>query len=391
MINERGITMFFHVFSYRFKCLIRDRQAVFWTLLFPIILATLFNMTLKNVSSDPKFEEINIAVINNEDYQRDTAFQGVLKSVSDLGGEKKDELFHVKLTTAEEAEELLKNNKISGYFVNKNGYQMIVKNSGINQTIMKSFLDNYLQSSSTAEAIMKSGQTADHQALFKSLSDRQEYLKAKSAGKSSPDTVVIYFYALLAMTCLYGSFPGMQEVNAIQANLSQQAARINMVPVHKMKIFLSSVFAAATVQFISILIVLSYLVFVIKINFGPELPLIILTCLIGCFTGVSFGACVSSLIKKGDGMKIAITLGTTMLGCFLSGMMNIQIKYVIVKNVPVLSYINPVNLVTDAFYSLYYYNTYSRYLLNIGLLLFFTAVFCLITYFVIRRQKYASI
>ena len=365
---------------------------MFWTLVFPLLLATLFNMALRNVMTDYKFQEINIAVVNSVQYQKDTAFISALSSVSNLSGKAStNELFNVKLSTQSAADELLKNNKIDGYIVYDNGYKLVIKDSGVNQTFIKGFLDNYLQMTSTVTTIINKNPNAVNQGLFSDISSRQAYLKAISVGKSAPDTIVIYFYALLAMTSLYGSFLGMQEVSGIQANLSHQAARVNMVPVHKMKLFISSMVAATVVQLITILIVLAYLIFALDVNFGPDIGYVLLTCVAGCLTGVSFGAFISSVIKKGDGIKRAATIGTTMIGCFLAGMMDVQIKYVVTKAFPLVAYINPANLITDAFYALYYYSTYTRYFINIGLLFAFTTVFCLITYFVLRRQKYASI
>ena len=43
-------------------------------------------------------------------------------------------------------------------------------------------------------------------------------------------------------------------------------------------------------------------------------------------------------------------------------MMGVTLKYVIDKNVPIINLINPNNLITDGFYSLYYYDTLDRYL-----------------------------
>jgi ABC-2 type transport system permease protein len=75
---------------------------------------------------------------------------------------------------------------------------------------------------------------------------------------------------------------------------------------------------------------------------------------------------------------------------FLSGMMYHGIKYLVIKAVPILAWLNPANIMTDAFYALYYGNS-SRCALNIAGLLAFGAVFCLVAYSVLRRQKYASI
>ena len=80
-----------------------------------------------------------------------------------------------------------------------------------------------------------------------------------------------------------------------------------------------------------------------------------------------------------------------MAGCFLSGMMGITMKYVIDKNVPILNKLNPASMITDGFYSLYYYDTLDRFYFNIASLLIFALIMLLISMFSLRRQKYDSI
>ena len=66
-------------------------------------------------------------------------------------------------------------------------------------------------------------------------------------------------------------------------------------------------------------------------------------------------------------------------------------KYIIDKNVPLLNKINPANMITDGFYSLYYYNTLDRYIGNIISLVIFSVILLTISGLVLRRQKYDSI
>ena len=80
-----------------------------------------------------------------------------------------------------------------------------------------------------------------------------------------------------------------------------------------------------------------------------------------------------------------------MVACFLSGMMGITMKYVIDKNVPILNKINPASMITDGFYSLYYYDTLDRFYFNVISLLIFSALMIFISYKGLRRQKYDSI
>jgi ABC-2 type transport system permease protein len=76
---------------------------------------------------------------------------------------------------------------------------------------------------------------------------------------------------------------------------------------------------------------------------------------------------------------------------FLSGMMGITMKYVIDKNIPIINKINPAAMITDGFYSLYYYDTLNRYFFNVISLVVFSSVLLGISSIVLRRQKYDAI
>lgn len=384
--------MFLHNYIYRLKCIVRDKQMIFWTLLFPILLATLFNMAFSNLSSAENFSEIKIGIVNNDEYNKNTEFIKAIDYVSsDDKSAGKSNLFDIKYTSKEEADKLLDDNKIEGYIFFDNGIKLVVNKSGLNQTVLKGFLDDFKQTSSTIVTIVSKNPAAVQNGLLNNISNRTDYLKEVSASKSAPDTTVNYFYTLIAMACLYGSFWGLKEVVAIQANLSPQGARVNMAPTHKLKIFIASMFAATTVQLVEIFALLVYLILVLKINFGSQLGYIVLTCVIGTITGVTFGTFIAAIMKKGESLKIGILIGLTMTMSFLSGMMYDKMKYIVSTNVPILGYINPANLISDSFYSLYYYNTHTQFFTDIVLLCVFSVVFSIITYFVLRRQKYASL
>jgi len=378
--------MFAHIFLYRLRCLLRDKETIFWTMLFPILLGIFFNLAFRNINSSEVFKAINIAVVNDANYQRDTNFQTALKEASQ--GE--DKLFNLQVTTLDEADRLLKSNDIAGYILVDNHLKLVVTNSGLNQSIIKSFLDNYQQTVSSVNTIL-SKDPARYQQVLSSIGDRRSYVLEVAGTTAEPDNVVNYFYTLIAMACFYGGFLGMREVTDIQADISPRAARVNVAPVHKLKAFIYSWLASLLIHLVEMLILLLFLRFVLQVGFGPKTGYVLLTTLVGSITGLAFGAFVSALVKKSEGIKVAILIGGTMVGCFLAGMMYQNMKYIIARNLPILSYLNPVNLVTDAFYSLYYYDTYTRYTLNIVLLCIFAVIFCAGTYLIVRGRKYASL
>jgi len=380
--------MFFHIFYNRLKCIIRDKELVFWSLIFPLILGTLFNLAFSNLTKQEAFKTIDIAVVNNEAYQKDTGFKSFLADVSQ--GE--DKLFNINLSTKEDAEELLDNGKVDGYITVDTKINLVVKNSGFSQTIIKAVLDEYSQTVSAVGSILTNNPTATHSKLLEDIGNRKEYTKNIQIGrKQKPDSSVNYFFTLIAMSCFYGSFFGLKEITDIQADLSKRAARLNVAPVRKMKVLIAGLCAGYLVLLLETLILISYLVFALKVDFGNQIGYILLTCFVACATGISFGAIVSAVVKKTEGVKTAILIVFTMIAAFLAGMMFENMKYIVQKNVPILAYLNPVALITDAFYALYCYDTHTRFFINIGLLNGFTVLFCLSTYLIIRRQKYASI
>ncbi|WP_373486143.1 ABC transporter permease [Acetobacterium malicum] len=375
--------MFLFNYRYRLKCIFRDRQLMFWTFLFPVLLATLFNLAFSNLSSSDNFLKVNVAVVQNQALDQNPAFTEAIDGA--------DDLFVVQYTTKAAAEALLNDNQIDGYIFFDSKLNLVVNQSDLNQTIIREFLDDFVQSSATIVTIITTNPTALDSGILAGVSSRTEYLTAVSASQSNPDPVVNYFYALIAMTCLYGGFLGVKEVVAIQADLSAVGARINLAPTNKLTVFLSSMLAATTVQLLELLILLAFLIGVLGINFGDQLGYIALTCLAGSLTGVTFGACIGSIIKKGEGLKIGILIGSTMIMSFLAGMMSADIKYLVMTRVPILGYLNPASLITDSFYALYYYNTHTQFFTNILLLCGFTLLFSTVTYLVLRRQKYASL
>lgn len=378
--------MFKHIYITRLKCLLRDKEMIFWSLLFPIVLALLFNVAFSGLNEHESFDPVSVAVVRDSAYEADSAFRESLRSAS-AGA---DKLFDLEEVSLLEAKSLLLAKEISGYILAGPSPTLVASGTGFGPSLAKMFLDNYSQTASAVTSILARDPSA-WPSLTASLDTRLEYTEEVSPGGGEPNSVVNYFYSLVAMACMYGAFFGNREVMDIQANLSALAARVSVSPVHKLKSFLSSILASITLSSIEILLLLAFLAKVIGIDFGSDTGLVILTALAGSFTGVSFGAFVSSLVKKDEGVKIGVIISVSMFGSFLAGMMYEDMKYIVQQNAPLLSYLNPVNLLTDAFYSLYYYDSYSRYALNMGILAIFAAVFCVGTYLVVRRRKYASI
>lgn len=378
--------MFVHIFKYRLKCLLGDKSTLFWTMLFPMLLATFFQLAFSNLTTGEKLQKINVAVVDNEAWRENENFRQVISEVSN--GDNR--LFNLTVASAEEAEKLLADSKVSGCIVTGKPIKLVVNGSGMYESIIQSFIDNYMQTFAAFESILHEN-PAKLQQLVDSVSDRQSYVHENKLPGGEPNYIVNYFYTLIAMACFYGGFLGMREISDIQANISPIAARVNVAPVHKMKAFVYSSSASLLVQFCEMLVLLGYIIFLLKVDFGTRTGLVLLTTFAGSIAGLAFGAFISALVKKSEGAKVGILIAVSMVCSFLAGMMQQSIKYFVSQKLPLLSWVNPLNLLTDAFYCLYYYDTTSRYVLNMILLLGYILVFGSVTYFIIRRRRYASI
>jgi len=382
--------MFWHIFTNRCKCLVRDRALMFWTLMFPIILASLFGLAFHNLSAADRLSTINLAVVNSPEYKTDHVFQAALTAVSLNGSSPGKALFNTRACSRREAEDLLKSNRIAGYVFFQGGPRLVVRDSGLEQDIIKEFLDDYLQSSSTISTIAPHDPRAGH-ALLAQLMQGNNYIKEMSPARSAPDTTLNYYFALVAMACLYGSYWGLKEISDLQADLSPQGARVNVAPIKKVKLLSYSLCAASVIQLASILLLVVFLRWVLQVDFGHNLAYILLTCILGSILGILLGALIGLIIKKGEAVKMAVLVSTSMLLSFLAGLMVVEMKYIVTNAVPIMAWINPANLITDAFYSLYYYDTYGRFYTNIGAMLAFILVLYLLIICLVRRRDYASL
>ncbi len=396
--------MFIHNFKYALKTLFRDKMLIFWTFAFPIILGTFFNMAFSNIENSEKLEIINIAIVENDEFQNNELYKQAFKTLSDE--ENEDRLFNTKYVTEEEAKQLLEKDEITGYMIlEEDNPKVVVTTSGINETILKYVVEEITTNVQIVENLidkeinkeLSSGiynlYNLDYKKIYENVLEKTQNQEAKITDISNNNLsyTMIEFYTLIAMTCLYGGTLGMVAINKNLANMSSNGKRVSVAPTPKGKVIFSSILASYITQLIGLTLLFIYTIFVLKVDYGTNLPLIILLGIVGSLAGLSMGLAIGTILKANENVKIGIVIAVTMLGCFLSGMMGITMKYLIDKNAPIINKINPASMITDGFYSLYYYDTLDRYYFNIISLVVFSLVMIIVSYTSLRRQKYDSI
>lgn len=393
--------MFWHNFKYSLKTLLRNRIMVFWTFAFPIILGIFFNMAFSNIENSEKLDIIDIAIVDTNEFKSDELYVKTFEYLGDENSE--DRLFNIVYVDENKAQSLLENDEVVGYFILNDKARVIVDANGIDETILKYVVEEIGEQISIFERAFEEGMrdaplnSSDMPLFIESLTGKISEIisdaraNIEDASSENLSYTMIEFYTLIAMASLYGGILGMVAINQNLANMSSKGKRVSVSPTGKRTLILSSVSASYVVQLIGIGLLFAFLICFLGIDFGTKLPLIIVLALAGCLAGLTLGIAVATLFKVGEDTKSGIIISFTMLGCFFSGMMGITMKYIIDSHVPLINQLNPANMITDGFYSLYYYSNNTRFCFDLVSLLAFSLVMIGISMYSLKRQKYDSI
>ena len=80
--------MFKHLFMNKMKILLKNKALLFWSLIFPFVLGTFFQLALGNIGEEFEKKIISVAVVDNHRYQDNEILK---KVISNLTAEKKNE------------------------------------------------------------------------------------------------------------------------------------------------------------------------------------------------------------------------------------------------------------------------------------------------------------
>ena len=372
-----------HLIKYNLLVKLKNFGTTFWPLVFPILLGTMFYFAFGNIN-DADFETVSVAVVRQE--KADTLFLMFLDQVENNA----DQLISTKELTYDEACSQLENEQISGIYVVGETPSLTVSASGIPQSILQSVLSSYETGKTTIRTIVRA-HPSGLWAGIRQMLNRQELLTEVSLGGRTINGNAQFFYALIAMACLYGCFIGFGSAVSLQANITALAARRCVTPTHKLKLILSEQISAFLLGYFDVIVLLLYLRYILKLDFEGQIGRMLLISFLGSLIGVSMGIFVGSLGKMKEGIKIGIILGISMVCSFLSGLMNNTMKDLVEKNAPFLNRINPAALISDAFYCINVYDDMGRYYRNLITLALMSVLLVTASFLLIRRESYDSI
>lgn len=375
-----------------------------WALAFPIILSTLFMFMFANLDSLTAFEAVSTAVVADDAYREDEAFSAMVGELSEPGD---DQLLDVReFATDDEARKALDAGDVVGVLsvdgegephlaVSPAADSMGTGTKQIGRTILNTVADAYVRNADLLEGIARDNPMAlaDPELVERALAQGDATVEA-SLTHNEPSQSVRFYYALLGMACLFCAQIGMVAVCEAQPNLSALGARRAVGAMSRWKTLVAALTASWLLALACLLAAFVYMRFTAGIDFaGREVACIGAIAVCALFS-TALGTLLGSLPKLGMGVKSGLLTGITCLLSLFAGLYGepvMEMADKLARDFPVLASLNPAKVVTDTFYSLYYYDSLAPFVGKIGLLLAMTVVVFAVSAVFMRRQRYASL
>lgn len=336
-------------YLYRVKRLFRNKILFFWSIIFPLVLATFFKLAFSAITEkDWGFDTIAVAVTTEEGSTPDEMLISFLEEMKN----EDQAFFEVTETDPETADRMLSEKEVTAVIVVGEETVIKLRENGLNSTVVKTVIDGYLQSK---DIFMEAAVTGKLAQVTEAFSDEMETLAVREFKGASKDPLIQYFQALIAMASLYGAMYGLMnsnELNIKATNTADVAARRLASPMKKIPTVLADVAAAFTIQYVQFLIIIAYYLLVLKVDFGTINGWLFLGGAAYSLLGVLIGYCIGSVVRQKENIQNALMMGTVMFSSFLAGLMVGGLRISIELSAPIVNRINPATLVADSMQAL---------------------------------------
>lgn len=434
------------------RTLLLTPSAVVWTLIFPIVLATVFNFMFEPLRSTGSVEAVDVAVVADDAWE-DSPFSQVVDTLSEAD----EPLLAVHpVATEQEARELIAEGSVAGaYIVDAAGNEGNAEQSGsdeldavdaagpadaagaasgsgtaagssdvstvtssagstgapriilapagsgtgsdasydVNRAILESVATSYLQSEAlieelaTHDPVALSDPTTIENALGLSVSVREVSLT-----HAQPDSMVRFYYALLGMASIFAAQLAGESVWHLQPTSSAAGARRTVSSTSRMRLLIPTIGACWAVSTTFLAIAFGYICLTAHIDFSGREGLCIVGIAASSLLSCGIGALVGALPGRmgSDSRRGILTALTCLLSLFagLYGEPTMDLADTIAQALPAATWLNPVCLIRDLFYTVYYYDTLVPFALRLAACAGIAAVLLAVSTACMRRSAH---
>ena len=392
---------------------LQDKASMFWLIVFPLALATLFNMMFANLGSQYELKAVPLATVQDTNWNNDkgasTFIDALAGKAEGTTGISRPLLDATRADSVGEARDLIAKGDADGYLtVDKQGRITLTLASGtvagmdgsgasvsgksITISALGGAIDLYNRTDAlTRKLIADNPWAATSRSFWTSLGSATGMTRETTLTNSAPGVSTRYFYALFAMACIMSMSYSIRAVVTAQANLSALGVRRSIAPLSRTRQLVAGFLASWLCASVCLLVAFAYIRFVLGVPFGGREPAAVLAVAVASFMACAFGTMIGAIPKLSHGVKVGLT---SAIACTLSlfsglyGAFAMSLSDWIARNLPALALINPTQQVVNLFYDILYFDSYRPFLATCGVLLAMSALFLVAGALMLKEQRY---
>ncbi len=434
------------------RTLLLTPSAVVWTLVFPIVLATVFNFMFEPMRSTGSVEAVDVAVVA-EDAWEDSPFSQVVDTLSEAD----EPLLAVHpVATEQEARELIAEGSVAGaYIVDAAGNEGNAEQSGsdeldavdaagpadaagaasgsgtaagssdvststssagstgapriilapagsgtgsdasydVNRAILESVATSYLQSKALIEELATHDPVAlSDPTTIENALGLSVSVREVSLTHAQPDSMVRFYYALLGMASIFAAQLAGESVWHLQPTSSAAGARRTVSSTSRMRLLIPTIGACWAVSTTFLAIAFGYICLTAHIDFSGREGLCLVGIAAASLLSCGIGALVGALPGRmgSDSRRGILTALTCLLSLFagLYGEPTMELADTIAQALPAATWLNPVCQIRDLFYTVYYYDTLIPFALRLAACMGIAAALLTVSAACMRRSAH---
>lgn len=434
------------------RTLLLTPSAVVWTLIFPIVLATVFNFMFEPMRSTGSVEAVDVAVVA-EDAWEDSPFSQVVDTLSEAD----EPLLAVHpVATEQEARELIAEGSVAGaYIVDAAGNEGNAEQSGsdeldavdaagpadaagaasgsgtaagssdvststssagstgapriilapagsgtgsdasydVNRAILESVATSYLQSKALIEELATHDPVAlSDPTTIENALGLSVSVREVSLTHAQPDSMVRFYYALLGMASIFAAQLAGESVWHLQPTSSAAGARRTVSSTSRMRLLIPTIGACWAVSTTFLAIAFGYICLTAHIDFSGREGLCLVGIAAASLLSCGIGALVGALPGRmgSDSRRGILTALTCLLSLFagLYGEPTMELADTIAQALPAATWLNPVCQIRDLFYTVYYYDTLIPFALRLAACMGIAAALLTVSAACMRRSAH---
>ena len=407
------------LFVHTVRMLLRRRDVLIWVVLFPLALATLFQIMFSNFDEYYRVEPASCVVVDDENYRSPQAmfFREMLDAVSEPDD---DQVLSVSMvaTPDEGRAAVLAGDAAACITVDNEGLPSMQVSplsvssttGSLDQSIVRAVLDQYRQTYAEmkqtfmAQPLAQGMQVAPSQESFESFAATPGMQEAASAFMSDAvktqqvdvlrvesSSTIRYFYALMGFASLMSITVTICAVSATRANTSAVGARRQVAGVSPAKQMAVTMAASFVAVFGCLLLAFAYMRFVLGVEFGGRDGLAVVAIATCALMSTALGAAIGAIPSMPTPGKEGLATGITCLCALFAGLYgepSMQLADQIAQHAPWAALINPAAQAANAFYDLTYYDSLAPFFWTMCVLLVMAAAFFAVAAVLMRRQNY---